>query len=151
MADGLHPSVHVRCLTCWAREEAVPAEAKLRALVHEDWCAEIGAFLPRAMNQDQAVASEILTHALGRFIEVYGVDIAAPRIATTLMVLRLEAKRQKINARILAAREPINRRAKAAWERGDTNAMRTIEAEPTPDYPGKARDDAWLKEQEALG
>jgi hypothetical protein len=26
--------------------------------------------------------------------------------------------------------------------------MRAIEAEPTPDYPGKARDDAWLKDDQ---
>lgn len=151
MADGLHTPAHVRCLTCWARDEAVPPEAQLRALVHEDWCVEIGAFMPRTMTQDQAVASELLTSALRRYIEVYGVDLAAPRIATALMVLRVEAKRQKVNARILAARAPINARARAAWQRGGEGAARAIEAEPTPDYPGKARDDAWLKEQEGLG
>lgn len=151
MADGHHVHERVRCLTCWSREQAAPPEAQLRMLTHEDWCAEVGAFLPRAMNQNQAVASEMLTTALARFVHVYGVDIAAPRIATALIVLRLEAKRQKINSRILAAREPINARARAAWQRGGEAAARAIEAEPTPDYPGKASDDAWLREQEALG
>jgi hypothetical protein len=146
MADGLHTLPQTRCLHCLAREQAMPPEAQLRVLVHEDWVAEVGAFEPRAMTQDQAVAAEMLTTALNRFISVYGVDIAAPRIASTLGVLRLQAKRQMITNRILAARASTNRRARAAWERGDTVAMRAIEAEPTPDYPGKARDDAWLQE-----
>lgn len=152
MADGLHTPQHVRCLSCVAREHAIPAEAQLRILASEDWAADIGAFEPRAMTQQQAVASEMLTTALHRFAGVYGVDVAAPRIAAMLQVLRLEAKRLKIMGRILAAREGINQRARRAWERGDTDAMRAIEAEPTPDYPGKASDDAWLKQDmEAQG
>jgi hypothetical protein len=146
MADGHFIPEHVRCLHCMAREQVMPPEAQIRVLVHEDWVAEVGAFEPRPMTQDQAVAAEMLTTALNRFIGVYGVDIAAPRIASTLGVLRLQAKRQMITNRIIAARAPINRRARAAWERGDTDAMRAIEAEPTPDYPGKALDDAWLGE-----
>lgn len=149
MADGLHIPQHVRCLTCVAREQAIPAEAQLRILASEDWVAEIGAFEPRTMTQEQAVASEMLTNALHRFAAVYGVDVAAPRIASMLMMLRLEAKRLKINGRILAARDGINQRARRAWERGDTDAMRAIEAEPTPDYPGKASDDAWLAQDRA--
>lgn len=148
MADGLHTPGHVRCITCWVREQSAPPEAQLRILVREDWLAETAAFIPRAMTRDQGVAAELLTMALERFIEAYGVDVAAPRIASTLMVLRLQAKRQKVMARILAARAEINARARAAWEQGDTNAMRAIEAEPTPDYPGKDRDDAWLKEDQ---
>jgi len=146
MADGLHTPEHVRCLACWAREQAAPLEAQLRILTHEDWEAETAAFVPRAMTQDQAVAAEMLTAALGRFIRAFGVNMAAPRIASMLMVLRHQAKWQKITSRILAARASINRRARAAWERGDTDAMRAIQDEPTPDYPGKARDDAWLRE-----
>ncbi len=148
MADGLHQPAHVRCLECWAREQAMPHEAQLRVLANEDWIAEAGAFVPRAMTQDQAVSSEMLTAALGRFIGAYGVDLAGARLAAMLGVLRAQAKRQKIMARILAAREPINARARQAWGRGDTDAMRAIEAEPTPDYPGKARDDAWLREDQ---
>lgn len=148
MADGLHTPGHVQCLTCWAREQAVPPEAQLRVLVHEDWVAEAGAFVPRAMTQEQGVAAELLTMALGRFVAAYGVDLAAPRVASILMVLRLQAKRQKIMGRILAARASINARARVAWQRGGEAAARAIEAEPTPDYPGKAQDDAWLKDDQ---
>ena len=148
MADGHHTPGHVRCITCWAREQAVPPEGQLRILVREDWLAETAAFVPRVMTREQGVAAELLTMALDRFVDAYGVDIAAPRIASILMVLRLQAKRQMITARILAARADINRRARGAWDRGDTNAMREIEAEPTPDYPGKAKDDEWLKDDQ---
>ena len=148
MADGLHQSAHVRCLECWAREQAVPPEAQLRVLVNEDWIAEAGAFVPRSMTQDQAVAAEMLTAALGRFVGAFGVDLTGARLAALVGVLRAQAKRQKIMGRILAARSSINARAQAAWSRGDTDAMRAIEAEPTPDYPGKARDDAWLHEDQ---
>ncbi len=148
MADGLHTPGHVRCITCWVREQSIPTEAQLRILVREDWLAETAAFIPRAMTRDQGVAAELLTMALERFVDAYGVDIAAPRIASILMVLRLQAKRQKVMARILTARAEINQRARQAWQRGGEAAARAIEAEPTPDYPGKARDDAWLKDDQ---
>ena len=148
MADGLHTPGHVRCITCWAREQAVPPEGQLRILVREDWLAETAAFVPRVMTREQGVAAELLTMALDRFVDAYGVDVAAPRIASILMVLRLQAKRQKVMARILTARAEINQRARQAWQRGGEAAARAIEAEPTPDYPGKARDDAWLKDDQ---
>lgn len=147
MADG-HTPRHVQCIACWVREQSAPPEAQLRVLVREDWLAETAAFVPRAMTREQGVAAELLTLGLRQFIEAFGVDIAAPRVAAVLMALRLQAKRQKIMARILAARADINRRAREAWERGDTNAMRAIEDEPTPEYPGKASDDAWLREDQ---
>lgn len=148
MADGLHTPGHVRCITCWVREQAVPPEGQLRILVREDWLAETAAFVPRVMTREQGVAAELLTMALDRFVDAYGVDVAAPRIASILMVLRLQAKRQKVMARILTARAEINQRARQAWQRGGEAAARAIEAEPTPDYPGKARDDAWLKDDQ---
>lgn len=148
MADGHHTPGHVRCITCWAREQAVPPEGQLRILVREDWLAETAAFVPRVMTREQGVAAELLTMALDRFVDAYGVDVAAPRIASILMVLRLQAKRQKVMARILTARAEINQRARQAWQRGGEAAARAIEAEPTPDYPGKARDDAWLKDDQ---
>ena len=82
MADGLHTPGHVRCITCWAREQAVPPEGQLRILVREDWLAETAAFVPRVMTREQGVAAELLTMALDRFVDAYGVDVAAPRIAS---------------------------------------------------------------------
>ena len=148
MADGIYRPEPVRCPDCWAREQAAPPEAQLRILAQEDWLAEAAAFIPRTMTQDQAVAAEMLTVALGRFISAYGVGLAGARLAAMLGVLRVQAKRQKITGRILAARASINARARATWKHDE---IEVIEAEPTPDYQGKARDDAWLRDQEALG
>lgn len=150
MADGHTPS-HVQCLECWVREQAAPPEAQMRILAREDWLSETAAFIPRAMNQDQAVAAEMLTAALTRYVRAFGVSMAAPRIATMLMVLREQATRQMIMARILEARKAINARARACYARGDIGGAHEIEAEPTPDYPGKDRDDAWLSQEQERG
>lgn len=148
MADGYASQRQTACLHCKARRDAAPAEAQIRILANEDWIAEAGEFVPRAMTQEQAVASELLTSALGRFVSAYGVDIAGARLGALVSVLRAQAKRQKITERVLRARSEINRRARLAWELGDSDGAMEIQGEPTPDYPGKARDDAWLRSEE---
>jgi hypothetical protein len=97
------------------------------------------------------VASELLTSALGRFVTAYGVDIAGARLGALVSILRAQAKRQKITERVLRARSEINRRARLALELGDGDGALEIQNEPTPEYPGKARDDAWLRSEERGG
>lgn len=134
------------CLDCKAREQAIPPDAALRILISEDWDSEKLAFEPRAMNQDQAVAVALFANAVGHFWRAFGVETTGARLNALILVLRERARIMRIHNRILEARADINARARAAWELGDTTAMRAIEAEPTPDYPGKARDDAYLAE-----
>jgi hypothetical protein len=143
MADGHSPD-HVHCLECWARRQMLPPEALARVTMTEDWAPEDMAFEPRPMTQEQAVAAEMMTAAIGRYWKAFGVDLTGARLNALLLVLRERAKATRANARILQARAGINARARQAWGRGDTDAMRAIEDEPTPDYPGKARDDAAL-------
>lgn len=141
--ERLHTE-HV-CQRCQAMDAAVPTEAQLRILATEDWDPKTLAFIPRSMTQEQAVAAELYVAAIGRFTRAFGVETAGARLSATLDSLRVQALRMRITLRTLDARAEINARARAAWESGDTGAMRAIEAEPTPDYPGKDRDDAWLQ------
>jgi hypothetical protein len=143
MADGHSPD-HVGCLECWARKQALPAEALARITMTEDWAPEDMAFEPRPMTQEQAVAAELMTAAIGRYWKAFGVDLTGARLNALLLVLRERAKATRANVRILQARAGINARARQAFGRGDTDAMRAVEAEPTPDYPGKERDEAVL-------
>ena len=143
MADGHSPD-HVHCLECWARRQMLPPETLARITMTEDWSPEDMAFEPRPMTQEQAVAAELMTAAIGRYWKAFGVDLTGARLNALLLVLRDRAKAARVNARILQARAGINARARQAFGRGDTDAMRAIEAEPTPDYPGKERDDAAL-------
>ena len=145
MADTEHFAPHT-CLRCQAIDAAIPTEAQLRIMTTEDWDPKVVAFLPRAMNQEQAVASEILTAAIGRFASAYGPEIAGARLSAVLDSLRVQIIRHRITLRVLKAREPINARARVQYARCDYEAAHAIEAEPTPDYAGKARDDAWLNE-----
>lgn len=144
MADTERLAPAPVCLRCQAIDAAIPTEAQLRILATEDWDPKILTFMPRAMTQEQAVASEMLTSALARFVHAYGPEIAGARLSAVLDSLRVQIIRHRITLRILKAREPINKRARAQYERGDYEAAQAIEAEPTPDYPGKAKDDAWL-------
>lgn len=146
MTDSLHTPEHVRCPECWVREQATPPELLARVAMTEDWAPETLAFTPRAMTQEQAVAAELMTDAIGRYWKAFGVELTGARLNALLLILRERARTARVHARILKARAEINARARRAWDRGDTDAMRAIEAEPTPDYPGKAQDDAWLKQ-----
>ena len=148
MADGHSPD-HVHCLECWSRRQMLPPENLARVTMTEDWSPEDMAFEPRPMTQEQAVAAELMTAAIGRYWKAFGVDLTGARLNALLLVLRERAKATRANARILQARAGINARARQAFGRGDTDAMRAIEAEPTPDYPGKARDDAALGYEQA--
>jgi hypothetical protein len=145
MADTEHFTPHV-CLRCQSINAAIPTEAQLRIMATEDYDPKIIAFLPRAMTQEQAVASEMLIAAIGGFTRAYGPEIAGARLSAVLDSLRVQIIRHRITLRILKAREPINARARIQYARCDYAAAHAIEAEPTPDYPGKARDDAWLNQ-----
>lgn len=128
------------CDRCRAHDSAMPSAALLRALVSEDWSPADGEFYPRAMNQEQAVAIELLTPALGRFIAAFGVETAGARLNACLTVLRGQARRYRATQRLLEARADINARARERFERADRAGAEAIEAEPTPDYPQRERD-----------
>jgi len=132
------------CPHCAAREACVPIEAKLRLLLTEDFNVEREDFTPRAMTQEQAVAAELMTAAIARYWKAFGVELAGTRITALRNTLYLQAKQTRIMARILAARESINARARLAYEVGDVARAHQIEAEPTPDYPERAKDERFL-------
>lgn len=133
-----------QCQRCKAIDDAVPTEAQLLLLVSGDLNPEDLEFHPVAMNQSQAVAAEMLTASLSRYVKAFGVETSGARLQAALSWLRIEARIHRIQERRREARKDINARARAAWQSGGEAAARAIEAEPTPDYPGKARDDAWL-------
>lgn len=132
------------CPRCKAIDDAMPTEAQLLLLVSGDLNPEDLEFHPKPMNQAQAVASELVASSLAKFVKAYGVETAGARLQAALSWLRIEARIHRISERRREARKDINARARAAWQSGGEAAARAIEAEPTPDYPGKARDDAWL-------
>ena len=133
------------CPRCIAQQKAMPLDAQIRILTTEDWSPEILAFVPRPMNQEQAVAAELLTSAIGRYWRSFGVECLGARLNCLLMILRDQAKRMRITTRVLRARTDINARARACYERCDIAAANEIEAEPTPEYPGDARDAEWMR------
>jgi hypothetical protein len=140
-----HPAIRdAACPRCIAQHKAMPLEHQVRIITTEDWSPETLAFIPRPMNQEQAVAAELLTSAIGRYWRAFGVECLGARLNCLLLILRDRAKHMRITARILCARADINARARAAWQRGDTDAMRAIEAEPTPPYAGDGQDAQWL-------
>jgi hypothetical protein len=145
MADTERLHTEHPCQRCQAIDDAVPTEAQLKILATEDWDPKRLAFIPRAMTQEQAVAAELLTAAMGRFARAYGPEIAGARLSAMLDSLRDNVIAYRITQRTLAARADINARARKAWEAGDVRKARTIEDEPTPDYPGKDADDAWME------
>jgi hypothetical protein len=103
------------------------------------------AFIARPMNQEQAVAAELITSAICRYCHAFGVECTGARLKSLLLILRDRAKRMRITQRILEARSEINARARQCYDRGDNEAAHAIEAEPTPDYVGRDRDSAWLQ------
>lgn len=133
------------CPRCTAQHKAMPLDAQVRILLVEDWSPDDMAFIPRAMNQEQAVAAELFITAVGRYWRAFGTDCMGGRLRSLLLILRDNAKRERITRRILQARADINAHARARYERGDTAGAHIIEAEPTPDYPGDVRDAAWMK------
>lgn len=141
MPDGSIAVTAHDCPQCKAREACLPDQALLRALISEDWDATKEDFVPKAMNQDQAVAVALLDNALGKFITAFGVDVAGARFNRVLMTLRHQARLSRAMGRILEARSEINSRARDHYERGDIAGAHAIEAEATPDYEGKARDE----------
>jgi len=132
------------CPHCAAREACVPIEAKLRLLLTEDFNVERGDFAPRTMNQEQAVAAELMTAAVARYWKAFGVELTGARITHLRNMLWLQAKQARITGRVLAARSAINARARLAYEVGDHDRAHQIEAEPTPDYEGRAADERFL-------
>jgi hypothetical protein len=141
-----HPAMRdAACPRCIAQHKAMPLEAQVRILTTDDWSPETFAFIPRPMNQEQAVAAELLTSAIGRYWRAFGVECLGARLNCLLMILREQAKRMRINRRILQARAEINARARAQYQRGDIAAAHEIEDEPTPDYPGDIRDAEWMR------
>lgn len=133
------------CPRCVAQHKAMPLDAQVRILLGEDWDADAATFIPRVMNQEQAVAAELLASAIGRYWRTYGTDCMGARLRSLLLVLRDNAKRERITRRILQARADINARARGHYERGDIAAAYAIETEPTPDYAGDGLDAAWMR------
>jgi hypothetical protein len=147
------PPPQPACVRCHAHDQAVPLEAQLHILASEDLQLAELTFRPRPMNLKQAVAAEVLTSALWKFVDAFGLDTAGARMACMVDVLRHQAKYSLVSRRILEARADINRRALEAELFYDGGSALDVEeriaailTEPTPDYPGKAKDDAWMRE-----
>lgn len=139
------------CPRCKAIADAIPTEVQLRSILVDDFDYENECFIPREQTAKQSAAGAAFAYGLTLFIDAYGLELAGARISSSLNVLRLLAKTARIEGRRLAAREALADARYLAGEVGSAEAADFVTYGFTPDYPGKARDDAWLKEQEALG
>jgi len=144
MADGHSLSRPLKCPRCEAQRDAVPPEAALRIMASEDWSEEAQTFVVRSMNQEQAVAAEMLTVALHRYWTAFGTPVTGARLTSFIQAVRFCAKNSRVQERILEARAGIIAKARDYEMRGDREGAERIYSQPTPDYPGKASDDAWL-------
>lgn len=133
------------CPHCIAQHKAMPLDAQIRILTTEDFDPTAMAFIPRAMNQAQAVAAELLSSAIGRYWRAFGTDCMGARLNSLLLILRDNSKRRRITERQLRARSSINALARERYEHGDIAAADEIESEPTPAYPGDDQDAAWME------
>lgn len=137
------------CPKCRAIADAIPQEVQLRSLLVDDFDFENECFIPRAQTAAQSAAGASFAYGLAMFIEAYGLELAGARISSALNVLRLLAKTARIEGRRLSAREALADARYLAGEVGPAEAADYVEHGMTPDYPGKDRDDAWMRE--ALG
>lgn len=137
------------CPRCKAIADAIPPEVQLRSVLVDDFHCENECFIPRAQTAKQSAAGAAFAYGLTMFIEAYGLEIAGARISSSLNVLRLLAKTARIEGRRLSARQALADARYLAGEVGPAEATDYVEHGATPDYPGKAKDDAWMRE--ALG
>lgn len=147
MADTGHMrTIPLPCPRCEAHDMSVPDEEDLRRLVQGvEGDGELEqAYEPLPTTLAQKVAAQALSQALSHYIGQFGIIGAGARISVTLNALRLLGKHAKITERQLEARRDINYRRLQAEAAGDRAFADAVMSEPTPDYPGKARDDAWL-------
>lgn len=137
------------CPTCAAHQAAIPTEVQLRQLISEDEGLEMDAFVPLAGTGQQAAALAAYAHAVHLMVGAFGIEIAGARVRRTLAVVRSFAKLSRVFRRADAARAPLLDEIRARHQRGEIGAAEAnaLAAEaPTPDYEGKARDEAWLRE-----
>jgi hypothetical protein len=135
-----------QCERCQAHDQAVPLEEELRRMVSGENLDD-EAFEPRAMTPEQAAAARMVTFALGPYIRAFGLRTAGARLAVTVACLRAGAKYALVQQRILEARKAIEDDLRQRYERGEIAAAEADQIAlntPTPDYPGKSEDDAWL-------
>jgi hypothetical protein len=128
MADDIH--------------DAMPLDVKLAALITggaEDF------WLPQPDSDGQFVVVHDLGRAIAAFERAFGDEATVNQLAMCLTVAKLHKKRREIKARILKARDAINVEADAIAEAGNHVVADKCRAQPTPDYPERAADDAWLR------
>jgi hypothetical protein len=135
------------CHTCAEHAAAVPVEVQLKRLIAEDYDDAREMFAPVAVTAAQVAATEQLTAALFAYLKAFGYRNLGARLGLWAWFFRSEGKRRAIHGRILAARREINDEAARLAREGDDAAARAHQlTTPTPDYPGKDRDFAWLRE-----
>ncbi len=144
MADGASHPHPLACPRCKAQRDAVPPEAALRIIATEDWSEEAQTFVVRSMNQEQAVAAEMLTVALHKYWSAFGTPVTGARLTSFIQAVRFCAKNTVVQGRVMKARARIIARGRERELCGDMEGAERIYAEPTPDYPQKAADEAWL-------
>jgi hypothetical protein len=104
--------------------ESMPLDVKLAALITggaEDF------WLPQPDSDGQLVVVHDLGRAIAAFERAFGDEATVNQMAMCLTVAKLHKKRREIKARVAAAREGL-----------DVD-------QPTPDYPERATDDAWMR------
>lgn len=89
--------------------------------------------------------------ALSRLVRRDGVEAVGRRLQESLLILRHQAKVQRIHTRIMTARLRINRAAVERLEVHDDEKADFLFQSPTPNYRGAEADNAWLLENAGYG
>jgi hypothetical protein len=137
-----------RCPTCQAHRDATPPDAALKILLSDHFDAAAGAFAfhPVPRTPEQQVATQLLAEAIGRYVRAFGLGNAAPRIASVMELLRIQAKVYCIHERRIEARRAVVAEAQRRGDYASPDVADPFARAGTPEYPGRAEDDAWLTE-----
>jgi hypothetical protein len=89
--------------------------------------------------------------ALSAYLREFGIENAFARLSVTLECLKVSMRFRGIIDRQIFARRYINDRASYAAANDRDEEAENIWAEPTPGYPGKELDDAYLDQGRNAG
>lgn len=101
-------------------------------------------WLPECRTDEQRTARAALTLALHGYERAYGIDSTLQQLRMFIASAVVLTRKNAAMDRVQAARADINLEAHRARREGKEALAREIEAQPTPDYPGKADDDREL-------
>ena len=121
-------------------------------------CGTTGEGVGMTVDERKLVAETVIDQSAGRVPSIIHVGAISVRVngtlgdeatvnqlAMCLTVAKLHKKRREIKERVFAARAEINAEADQFAADGAHEMALAVRARPTPAYPGRAHDDAWLR------